>query len=237
MLAAAAVCPCPPLLQPQVAAGAAAELAALRESCAAALDTLAEARPDQLVVLGPGAGAEPTPYPSGTPGSFRGFGAAVDVVLGSGTPAPGAAPLPASLAVGAWLLADHGWAACPVEGLAVGTGCPPARCAELGAGLAAGPARTALLVLGDGSACRTVKAPGYLDERAAPFDALAAEALGAADTAALAGLDPVLAEELGAAGRAPWQVLAGAAAGAGLAGKLLYDEAPYGVGYFVAAWS
>ncbi|SCD41828.1 hypothetical protein GA0115236_106013, partial [Streptomyces sp. IgraMP-1] len=146
-------------------------------------------------------------------------------------------PLPASLAVGAWLLADHGWAACPVEGLAVGTGCPPGRCAELGAGLAAGPARTALLVLGDGSACRTVKAPGYLDERAAPFDALAAEALGTADTAALAGLDPVLAEELGAAGRAPWQVLAGAAAGAGLAGKLLYDEAPYGVGYFVAAWS
>lgn len=70
-----------------------------------------------------------------------------------------------------------------------------------------------------------------------PFDALAAEALGTADTAALAGLDPVLAEKLGAAGRAPWQVLAGAAAGAGLAGKLLYDEAPYGVGYFVAAWS
>ncbi|PBO30235.1 TetR family transcriptional regulator [Streptomyces albidoflavus] len=71
----------------------------------------------------------------------------------------------------------------------------------------------------------------------APFDALATEALGAADTASLAGLDPVLAEELGAAGRAPWQVLAGAAAGAGLSGKLLYDEAPYGVGYFVAAWS
>lgn len=139
MLAAAAVCPCPPLLQPQVAAGAAAELAALRESCAAALDTLAEARPDRLVVLGPGAGEDRTPYPPGTPGSFRGFGAAVDVVLGSGSSHPGAAPLPASLAVGAWLLADHGWAACPVEGLAVGTGCPPGRCAELGAALAAGP--------------------------------------------------------------------------------------------------
>jgi hypothetical protein len=33
-------------------------------------------------------------------------------------------------------------------------------------------------------------------------------------------------------------VLAGAAEGtAGLGGELLYDEAPYGVGYFVAAWS
>ncbi|MET9987214.1 hypothetical protein ABZ176_34075, partial [Streptomyces rochei] len=29
-----------------------------------------------------------------------------------------------------------------------------------------------LLVLGDASACRTLKAPGYLDERAAPFDAV-----------------------------------------------------------------
>ncbi|MEV7516070.1 class III extradiol dioxygenase subunit B-like domain-containing protein [Streptomyces diastaticus] len=237
MLAAAAVCPCPPLLQPQVAAGAAAELAALRESCAAALDTLAEARPDRLVVLGPGPGEGSTPHPAGTPGSFRGYGVPVDVTLGAGTPAPGAAPLPASLAVGAWLLAGHGWDACPVEGLAVGTGRPPGRCAELGRELAAWPGRTALLVLGDGSACRTVKAPGYLDERAAPFDEAVAKALGTADTAALAALDPVLAEEVGAAGRAPWQVLAGAAAEAGLTGELLHDEAPYGVGYFVAAWS
>ncbi|MFD4987012.1 class III extradiol dioxygenase subunit B-like domain-containing protein [Streptomyces sp. NPDC058374] len=237
MLAAAAVCPCPPLLLPQVAAGAAAELAALRESCAAALDTLAEARPERLVVVGPDTGDGLTPHPSGAPGSFRGFGAAVDVTLGPGAQAPAAAPLPASLAVGAWLLADHGWTAGPVEGLAVGTGCPPERCAGTGRDLAAGATRTALLVLGDGSACRTVKAPGYLDERAAPFDASAAEALGAADTAALAAFDPVLAEELGAAGRAPWQVLAAAAADAELTGKLLHDEAPYGVGYFVAAWS
>ncbi|CAM5593828.1 Catalytic LigB subunit of aromatic ring-opening dioxygenase OS=Streptomyces gougerotii OX=53448 GN=GCM10010227_21760 PE=4 SV=1 [Streptomyces diastaticus subsp. diastaticus] len=82
-----------------------------------------------------------------------------------------------------------------------------------------------------------MKAPGYLDERAAPFDEAVAKALGTADTTALAALDPALAEEVGAAGRAPWQVLAGAAAEAGLTGELLHDEAPYGVGYFVAAWS
>ena len=35
--------------------------------------------------------------------------------------------------------------------------------------------------MGDGSACRTLKAPGYLDERAAAFDAEVARALGAAD--------------------------------------------------------
>lgn len=91
--------------------------------------------------------------------------------------------------------------------------------------------------MGDASACRTLKAPGYLDERAAGFDAEAARALGAADVDALKTLDEELAYELKAAGRAPWQVLAGAAEGAGLSGELLYEDAPYGVGYLVAAWS
>jgi hypothetical protein len=95
----------------------------------------------------------------------------------------------------------------------------------------------ALLVMGDASACRTLKAPGYLDERAVPFDREAARALGAADIAALKALDAGLARELKAAGRAPWQVLAGAAETAGLSGTLLYEDAPYGVGYVVAAWS
>ncbi|MGW2545598.1 hypothetical protein ACWC5I_33160, partial [Kitasatospora sp. NPDC001574] len=89
----------------------------------------------------------------------------------------------------------------------------------------------------DGSACRSVKAPGYLDERAEGFDAASARALGSADTVALAALDADLAAELKAEGRAPWQVLAGAAEGAGLTGRLGYQDAPYGVGYLVAAWS
>ncbi|MYR57942.1 hypothetical protein GTY54_17450, partial [Streptomyces sp. SID625] len=68
-------------------------------------------------------------------------------------------------------------------------------------------------------------------------DAAAARALGAADVTSLASLDAELAYALKVSGRAPWQVLAGAAQDSGLAGTLLYDEAPYGVGYFVAAWS
>ncbi len=103
--------------------------------------------------------------------------------------------------------------------------------------LARRASRVALLVMGDGSACRTLKAPGYLDERAADFDARATEALGSADLDALAALDVALAHELKVAGRAPWQLLAGAARDAGLAGRLLYENAPYGVGYTVAAWS
>ncbi|GGP41647.1 class III extradiol dioxygenase subunit B-like domain-containing protein [Streptomyces abikoensis] len=236
MLVAAAVCPCPPLLVPDVATGAASELDGLRAACLDAVAVLAAARPDRLVVVGPAPHAGDGTYPPGSPGSFRGLGVDLDVRLGAGDPA-GERALPQSLAVAAWLLERTKWAAAPVEGLGVGAALESERCLATGRELAATPQRTALLVMGDGSACRTVKAPGYLDERAEPFDAEAARALGAADTAALAALDPGLARELQAAGRAPWQVLAGAAEGAGLSGALLYDEAPYGVGYLVAAWS
>ncbi|MDN3292709.1 class III extradiol dioxygenase subunit B-like domain-containing protein [Streptomyces ficellus] len=236
MLVAAAVCPCPPLLVPDVAAGAAPELDGLRTACSDAIAVLAASRPDRLVVVGPGHSEGIERYPEGSVGDFRGFGVDVGVRLGAGD-GTGDRPLPASLAVGAWLLARARWAGAPAEGLAVGERLAPARCADAGRELAAPPGRLALLVLGDGSACRSLKAPGYLDERSAPFDQRAARALGAADTAALAALDEHLAYELKAAGRAPWQVLAGAAEGAGLAGRLLYEDAPYGVGYFVAAWS
>lgn len=246
MLVAAAVCPCPPLLVPAVAAGAAPELDAARAACADALGVLAAARPDRLIVVGPAGENARGPHLEGAVGSFRGFGADVDVVLGGRAArgreraAPEVSPpasLPASLAVGAWLLEHVHWSAAPVSGLGVGELLAAERCIRSGQQLAGRPERLALLVMGDASACRTVKAPGYLDERAAGFDAEVARALGAADVAALEGLDAELAYELKAAGRAPWQVLAGAAEGAGLSGELLYDDAPYGVGYLVAAWS
>ncbi|MEV8247301.1 class III extradiol dioxygenase subunit B-like domain-containing protein [Streptomyces rochei] len=240
MLVAAAVCPCPPLLVPEVAAGAAPELDAARAACTDALGVLAAARPDRLVVVGPADEPGPESYPQGTPGTFRGFGVDLDVRLGADhdleTEGTGRG-LPYGLAVGAWLLARSGWADAPVEGVGVGEALPAERCAAVGRDIAARPGRLALLVLGDASACRTLKAPGYLDERAAPFDAEVARALGAADSAALAALDVTLARKLKASGRAPWQVLAGAAGDAGLAGTLLYEDAPYGVGYIAAAWS
>ncbi|MFG2590664.1 class III extradiol dioxygenase subunit B-like domain-containing protein [Streptomyces sp. NPDC048438] len=239
MLAAAAVCPCPPILVPEVAAGAAPELDAARNACLDALGVLAAAKPDLLIVAGPAGPDSRGPFPPGSAGSFAGFGVDLTVRLGeapAGSPAPGR-PLPASLAVGAWLLGRTRWDGAPVEGLGVGEPLATDRCLRAGADLAARAERVALLVMGDGSACRTVKAPGYLDERAADFDAAAARALGNADVAALSALDESLAYELKAAGRAPWQVLAGAARGAGLGGQLLYEDAPYGVGYVVAAWS
>ncbi|MDT0347314.1 class III extradiol dioxygenase subunit B-like domain-containing protein [Streptomyces litchfieldiae] len=235
MLVAAAVCPCPPLLVPDLAAGAAAELDEARAASYDAVGVLAAARPDRLVVVGPAEESGRGAFPAGTRGSLRGFGVAVEAALGAGE--PGERELPPSLTVGAWLLERTAWQAAPVEALGLAESLEPERCAELGRQLAAGAERLALLVMGDGSACRSPRAPGSFDERAAAFDAAAARALGEANTGALAALDPALAEALHAAGRSGWQLLAGAAEGAGLVGRLLYDEAPYGVGYFVASWS
>lgn len=240
MLVAAAVCPCPPLLVPEVAAGAAGELADARAACADAVTVLAASRPDRLVVVGPAGQSGLSLHAQGARGSFRGFGVDLDVRLGAAPSATEPAddrPLPMCLAVGAWLLERAAWSAAAVAGLGVGELLPADRCLAAGRELAAPDERLALLVLGDGSASRTLKAPGYLDERATDFDAAAARALGAADVAALKGLDAELAYELKAAGRAPWQVLAGAAEDADLNSTLLYDEAPYGVGYLVASWS
>jgi len=241
MLVAAAVCPCPPLLVPDVAAGAAPELAAARAACTDALGVLAAARPDRLVVVGPAEQSGRGPHPEGTRGSFRGFGVDLDVRLGGDGHEDGGAAsereLPPSLAVAAWLLERTGWSDAPIEGLGVGEPLEAERCIQTGRDIVAQADRVALLVMGDASACRTLKAPGYLDERAAPFDAEVARALGAADVAALKVLDAELAYELKASGRAPWQVLAGAAEGADLGGALLYEDAPYGVGYLVATWS
>ncbi|MFF7637891.1 class III extradiol dioxygenase subunit B-like domain-containing protein [Kitasatospora sp. NPDC008050] len=232
MLVAAAVCPCPPLLVPEVAAGAAAELDGLRAACAEAVEELLATGPELLVLVGEGARAEV--WTEGGAGTFQRYGVPVGVRLPTGRASdPELSP---ALTVGAWLLTRAG-AELPTHACAVPADAPAERMLGLGEGLAGLADRVGLLVLGDGSACRSLKAPGYLDDRAEAYDAQVARALGAADTAALAGLDPQLSAELLVAGRAPWQVLAGAGRQAGLSGRLRYDEAPYGVGYFVASWS
>jgi hypothetical protein len=233
VLVAAAVCPHPPLLVPEVAAGAAAETEGLRQACLTAVGRLYDASAELLVVVGNGPIAG-TARPAET-GSLAGFGVPVEVALGP-HPDDGPATLPLSVTIGVWLLRETGYTG-EVRARVVTENATPAECAALGARIAAFPGRTALLVMGDGSARREEGSPGYVDPRGEPFDRAVATALAAADTAALAGLDPALARELLAPGRAPWQVLAGAAAGGRWRGDLLYAGAPYGVGYFVAAWA
>ena len=91
-----------------------------------------------------------------------------------------------------------------------------------------------MLVMGDGSARRTVSAPGHLDERAVPFDDAVERAVRDGDLAALAALDPGLAHELMVTGRPAWQVLAGAWGPEKPATEVLYVGAPFGVAYLVA---
>jgi len=164
-------------------------------------------------------------------GSLAGFG--VDWTTGAGEPV-----LPLSLTIGRWLLERGGLLGTRTEVLlrAVPADAPAATCLDLGRDLARRARRVAMLVMGDGSARRSTKAPGYLDPRAQRYDADVAAALASADSAQLARLDPALSAELMAAGRASWQVLAGAAAGGQFRGQLHQVAAPYGVGYLVASW-
>lgn len=232
-LVAAAVCPHPPLIVPEIAGGAAAELEDLRTACAAAVDRLARCGAEMLFVLGSAAGSTEYSYPFR--GSFAPWGVPLEVTLGQ--PA-GRERLPLSLLVGAWLLRGHRrGGAGAVRMATVDEHARPAECAAAGRRVRSSRP-WALLVMGDGSACRGPRSPGYDDPRAQPYDDAVARALADADTAALAGLDPDLSARLGVAGRAPWQVLAAAAgaAGGGWRGELAYHDAPYGVGYFVASW-
>jgi aromatic ring-opening dioxygenase LigB subunit len=151
---------------------------------------------------------------------------------------PGAAVLPRALTVGSWLLDACGVTA-PRTLYAVAEQASPQECADLGAALARSAPRVALLAMGDGTACLSERAPGYVDPRAAGYDDAVAAALASADGEALLALDPALARELRVAGRAAWQVAAGAAGTAPgrCEGRLLARQAPYGVSYLVAEWS
>ncbi|MFW5471209.1 hypothetical protein ACOCJ4_14315 [Knoellia sp. CPCC 206435] len=143
-------------------------------------------------------------------------------------------------------VADHLLAAShldfDVEHLAVAWDAPVADCvgagralSEEGAGSAEHP--TTLLVVADGSARRTEKAPGHLDPRAAAVDDALVDAVRSCADGGLGrllDLDPDLCADLLVAGRAPLQVLAAAAEGVPLAVESLEVSDPFGVLYLVA---
>ena len=91
--------------------------------------------------------------------------------------------------------------------------------------------------MGDGSARRSTTAPGYLDERAVPFDTGIERAVRDGDLATLAAIDPGLARDLMATGRPAWQVLAGALGPGRLDTDVLYADGPFGVAYLVATFA
>jgi hypothetical protein len=223
VIRAVAFCPHPPLLVPALAQGAAAELEDLRAACRVAVKRVAGAG-GQIVVVGAGTAA--ARHDAVARGTLAGYGVPLEVSLGSDDPGP--TELPLSLTIGAWLLRDTLGPGCGAVGYSLGPD---------GSGLPRfdAPAPISLVVMGDGSARRSTSAPGYLDERAQGFDAAVAEALRSGDPAALR-FDAAVGAELLAAGTAVWNAVGAALAGRRWSADLLYDAAPYGVGYFVATW-
>jgi hypothetical protein len=260
VLIAAAICPHPPLLVPEAACGAAAELDEMRAACDAAVAVLAAAHPDLIVVVG--GAATTAEFDCDAAGSLAAYG--VGWRTGAYTPV-----LPLSLTIGRWLLQRAGLVgqgaglvgqrtAVPGTGPGeeharsqpaadVGPACvrlhatefgaPTVTCLRSGAEIAARAGRVALLAMGDGPACLSPQAPGYFDARAQPYEADVAAALAAADVGRLARLDPDVSAELLVAGRAAWQVLAGAAGDGRYRGQLHCAAAPYGVSYLVVSWT
>jgi hypothetical protein len=215
MLVAAAVLPHAPVLVPALAAGAAAEADDVRARCLEAVGAVARARPHLTFVVGVDGGVHAR--------SFAPWGVAEQVEVPE--------PLPLPLLVGAWFTTGSARSFVVVD-----DDLDAGECAALGAEIAESAARVGLVVMGDGSARHSEKAPGYLDARAAAYDDQIAASLRTADVRTLLELDPVLSRELLVAGRAPWQVLAGAASGREWQANAT-TSVPYGVAYHVAVWT
>jgi hypothetical protein len=212
-ISAVAFCPHPPLLLPGIATGTEIETQLLRSACDTAVERLINGT-NHLLVLGA----------DGPLVDWQGF------APGLAVPEIGRQRLPLSLQVGAFLLSGRVLGSEPIY-LAIG---PDAEPVTAWPNL---PASTGVLVMGDGSARRSLKGPGYLDERAEPFDAAVVKALADGSPHLLADLDLELADLLLAAGAPVWKATANLV---GLDSRwhsdVLYADAPFGVAYTVASW-
>jgi len=224
MLVAAASCPAPPLLD-RALTGTDPVLPELRQACLSAVAALVRSEPEVIAVVG--VAGQRRPWDPAGRLDRSAFAPALDGPAWSGE------RLPVPLGLAGLLLDQAGYDG-RRELHSVTQDDQAADCAELGARIAASE-RVALLVMADGSACRTLKAPGYLDQRSVPFDAEIETAIRAGDLAALLDLDAGLARELMATGRPAWQVLAGAAQGVHADCGIGYCDDPFGVLYLVAS--
>lgn len=215
-----------PLLPAGQHVGDVAEVVDLRDAAREAVTALVADAPGRVVVLAFG-DSETRDERAG--GSLRPHGVEVDAggderVLGLGH------------TVGAWLLDEAGWSG-------------PRAYVGVGSGLLALGDHDALLVVADGSARRTDKAPGHLEDRAEPFDAVLEAALADGDADVLGGVDQSLADAVWCTTAPVWRA-AGDAAAARLAAHagahgparptqagLRLATAPLGVGWFVAGWT
>ncbi|MDP2014217.1 MAG: hypothetical protein Q8L05_08340 [Actinomycetota bacterium] len=198
---------------------------------AASIELLSEFLPDARQIIAIGSADETAWFDEGGIGTSKGLGGHADFSIGAGT-----ATLPLALTIAAFVLEAAG-ADQPILALSVGKQTTSTErgliAQEVQARAADVP--TVLLVVGDGSATRTEKAPGYIQPDALNFDAVVSAALAAADFQTLVEITQEQAERLWCQGLPAWQVAA--LAGQHLKqGELALETAPFGVNYLVASW-
>ena len=232
VLISAAVCPHPPLLVTGIGPERDNELDQLRDACWSVIDALRSSQPDVLVVVGSGK----TSAPEGPlAGSFATYGVDRRVAF-PGHEQVAAADMPLSLCVGAWLLERDGWPGPVVSATVAGGVDGWADSPALGLDIVHQADRVALLVMTDGSASRAAEAPRTFHPRAAEYDAAVCQAIRDGDPQQLLDLDGTLAAEVGSTGANVLRAMAGAASDEVFDAEVLYDSAPYGVGYLVGLW-
>jgi hypothetical protein len=225
VLTAIAIIPSAPVLVPELAGNAAAELADLRH----AVSVAAAALPDRWIAVG--VGASDAVIGPDSAGSFGGYG--VDVRAGLSADSAHLGPLPLCALITGWVrgqarpsaraevrvfAADHPADAARARGRRLRAEIHEAAC-EIG-----------VLVVGDGAHTLTPPAPGGYDPASVDVQRELDDALADGNPAALLDLPA------GIPGRVGWQVLAGLAEPAPRWAKELYRGAPFGVGYFAGVW-
>jgi hypothetical protein len=226
VLDAIAIIPSAPVLVPQLAGAAAAEIADLREAVMAA----AASPPPRWVAVGAG----PIDRVIGLDniGTFGGFGVELPVRLspdGTGRPAE----LPLCALMTGWVREQaQPEASAEVRVFAADhhVDAALARGRQLRAAIDQVAEPIGVLIVADGANTLTPAAPGGYQPSDVDVQHALDDALMGGDLGALVRLpDQVV-------GRVPLQVLAGLAEPAPRSAKELYRGAPYGVGYFAGIW-
>jgi hypothetical protein len=227
-----AIVPCAPVLVPELAGAAAAEMADLTAAVLAAASLL----PPRWIAVGTGAADEVLgPEDPKSRGTFAGFGA--DVRVGLSPQAHDRAGPPLDFPVCALLAAWVRGQARPEASVQVrvyhrdyDADAALARGRQLRAEIDRAPDPIGVLVVADGANTLTPAAPGGYRPDDADAQLSLDDALANGDVAALAQLPPQI------LGRVAFQVLAGLTEPGPRSAKELYRGAPYGVGYFAGAW-
>jgi hypothetical protein len=226
VLSAISIVPSAPVLVPELAGGAADEVAELRTAMIAAAATL----PQRWVVIG--VGAADGVIGSDRVGTFAGFGVDVPVRLSpqaSGQPVE----MPLCALIGGWIRSQaqpgaRAQVRVYAESHDAGTAVELGR--RLRSEIDRSSESTGVLVVADGANTLTPAAPGgYQPTDVEVQDALD-DALAGGDVAALAQLPAQV------GGRVAFGLLAGLAGPTPMSFKELYRAAPYGVGYFAGVW-